>query len=134
MRGAKRILVVDDDLAQRMVWKHSLEDRGYEVVIADGVKAGVAALGKRDFDMVLTSKQLSGEKDAGFKMAEAARLFAGMPIVLMSTSVTALTRPLVEKRLSAIGGAIRFLDKFTPNAVDSVEKFLNNPVDLPSLP
>ena len=47
------VLVVDDDEDSRRLLAHLLERRGYAVVLADGGRAALDAVGENDLDVVL---------------------------------------------------------------------------------
>lgn len=55
-----RILVVDDDKAVRAAIQMLLEHEGYEVVVADDGRSGIAAIDEGDFDLVIVDIFMPG--------------------------------------------------------------------------
>ena len=58
MGNGVRVLVVDDDSSTRTLCKVALEDAGFDVHLADGVRSALALIDKTDFDAILTDKNM----------------------------------------------------------------------------
>lgn len=56
--AARRILVVDDEPDVAELVAEVLENEGHDVEIADGGLAGLAALGKRDYDLIISDLRM----------------------------------------------------------------------------
>jgi CheY-like chemotaxis protein len=83
-RGAPaRVLLVDDDLDVRDVYREALEEGNHQVVaVSDGNEA-VARFKKGKFDLVITDLSMPGM--SGFDLArEIHRLKPGIPVILLS--------------------------------------------------
>jgi CheY-like chemotaxis protein len=57
---SKRILVIDDDPSVRKAFDLALRGQGYELVLADGGEAGVAAAAERTPDLVYLDLRMPG--------------------------------------------------------------------------
>jgi diguanylate cyclase (GGDEF)-like protein len=58
MSDRSRVLVVDDDLSTRTVCKIALEEAGFDVQVAEGVRAALALIDETAFDAILTDKNM----------------------------------------------------------------------------
>lgn len=79
MTAAGRVLVVDDIAENRALAKATLEDEGYEVVLADSGPAGVAAFSASHPDCVLLDVRMPGTD--GFEVCRQIRALPGGPQV-----------------------------------------------------
>jgi len=79
----RRILVVDDEPGIRETLVHLLRALGYEVVEADGGRAGLARLAEAPVDLVLTDLGMPDMN--GWEVARAAKVWAPrVPVVLVT--------------------------------------------------
>jgi len=58
---AKRILVVDDDIAVRNSFKLALEDTGYDLDLAETGEKGLEMAGANKYDMIYLDLRLPGK-------------------------------------------------------------------------
>lgn len=82
-----RILVVDDNPANRYVVEAYLQELGIAVVLAEGADAGIAALRRGKFDLVLMDVQMPGRD--GYQATQYIRSQLGLgsiPIVAMTAN------------------------------------------------
>jgi two-component system CAI-1 autoinducer sensor kinase/phosphatase CqsS len=85
--AGRRLLVVDDDAAQRMISRHKLQPLGAEVDQAADGQSALDALGKRHYDLVLLD--LNMPVLDGYAVAEKIR--RGMPGVNRDVRIVAYT-------------------------------------------
>jgi DNA-binding response OmpR family regulator len=78
----QKILIVEDDLSIANLQKDYLQLSGFEVVIADSGPAGLEAMGREVFDLVLLDVMLPG-KD-GFEVLRTIREHEDIPVLLVS--------------------------------------------------
>jgi CheY-like chemotaxis protein len=79
----RRILVVDDEPGVRETLVHLLRALGYDVVEADGGRAGLARLAEASVDLVLTDLKMPDMN--GWEVARAAKAWAPrVPVVLVT--------------------------------------------------
>lgn len=76
-------LVVDDDETFRVTLREVLERAGYEVSLASGGRAGLAAIGAERPDVVLLDLSMP-RLDGAATFHELQKLDATLPVVLMS--------------------------------------------------
>ncbi len=107
----KKILVVDDETFMHIFMKHHLTRAGYEVLAARDGREGLDQAARESPDLIVMDVMMD-EMDGlsalrELKNAEATR---GVPVIMITTSATALTR-----RESEASGAAVFLTKpFSP--------------------
>jgi len=117
LRGAARILLVDDSRVTREMERRLLEDAGFLVVVAaDGAEA-LECLGAQEFDCVVTDIEMPGLD--GFELTgrlRSSERFAHLPIVVVST------RDRPEDRLRGLqAGADAYLTKQSLVAAELVD-------------
>jgi len=123
-----RILVIDDDQAVRTAISLVLEREGFEVEIVGDGHAGVAAMAKAGFDIVIVDLFMPGMD--GLETIKAFNLTApSVPIIAMS-GILARQAPDDAPdflRLATTFGAVHSLHKpFRPNdLLQAVEKCLS---------
>jgi DNA-binding NtrC family response regulator len=106
------ILIVDDEEAQRTVLAGFLRKRGFEIVQAGCVADGLAAVGARAIDLVLTDLRMPG--GTGLELLEGVRgLNPDIPVVVMT----------------AFGAVASAVDAMKRGAAD----YLTKPIDLDEL-
>ena len=79
----KTILVVDDELCVRQLYRDLFQDEGYEVVEADGADAASASLGSRPIDLVILDIRMPGVHGLDL-LAAIHRTHPGLPVILCS--------------------------------------------------
>lgn len=101
-----RILVVDDVLANRELIRSTLEPFGYEVVLADSVKRGMARVKESDFDLILCDLHMPDKDGIYFIRAikSDSRLHA-LPFVFISSSM------IEAEHMGLQHGAVRFIQR-----------------------
>jgi signal transduction histidine kinase len=112
-RDAGRILVVDDEVANRRLLEAMLSGEGYDLVDVDDGEAALAALSDRSIDLVLLDVMMP--RMSGFEVCHRIRNDLGLtflPIIF----VTALS-----DRASRIRGKDVGADDFLTKPVDDVE-------------
>ena len=82
---ARRILLVDDEVAVLLTMKAVLEISGFEVDTAASAREGKLKLHKNDYQMVITDMRMEND-EAGAEVIEAARLAANHPTVALLTA------------------------------------------------
>ena len=82
---ARRILLVDDEVAVLLTMKAVLEISGFEVDTAASAREGKLKLHKNNYQMVITDMRMENE-EAGAEVIEAARSAANHPTVALLTA------------------------------------------------
>ena len=82
---ARRILLVDDEVAVLLTMKAVLELSGFEVDTAASAREGKLKLHKHDYQMVITDMRMESD-EAGAEVIEAARAAANHPAVALLTA------------------------------------------------
>ena len=84
--AAPRVLVIDDNPANRYVVEAYLQELGVEAVLAEGADNGIAELGRQAFDLVLMDVQMPG-KD-GYQATREIRQQFGkdLPVIAMTAN------------------------------------------------
>lgn len=82
---ARRILLVDDEVAVLLTMKAVLEISGFEVDTAASAREGKLKLHKNDYQMVITDMRMEND-EAGAEVIEAARSAANHPTVALLTA------------------------------------------------
>lgn len=102
-----RILVVDDVLTNREFIRSTLEPFGYEVVLADSAKRGMARVQESDFDLILCDLHMPDKDGVDFIRAikSDSRLQA-VPFVFISASLVE-----AERRRGLQHGAVHFIQR-----------------------
>jgi CheY-like chemotaxis protein len=124
-----RILVIDDDQAVRTAISLVLEREGFEVEIVGDGRAGVAAMAKAGFDIVIVDLFMPGMD--GLETIKAFNQTApSVPIIAMS-GILARQAPDAAPdflRMATTFGAVHSLHKpFRPNdLLQAVEKCLSD--------
>lgn len=105
--GPWRILLVDDDPADRTIWADILRGHGCIVQLADNGADALRLAADEPCDCVLLDVMLSGED--GFSVCEKFRKLTDTPVIFLSC----LTDP--EKQVEGFGaGGIDYITKDTP--------------------
>lgn len=95
-----RILIVDDEASIRALLGQHLQQEGHEVTLAADGSAGLEALGKAEFDLVLTDVRMPGMSGLEL-LAEIVRTHPGVG-VLMLTACEDLTLAVNAMRIGAL--------------------------------
>ncbi|GGA69093.1 hypothetical protein GCM10011507_20730 [Edaphobacter acidisoli] len=82
---ARRILLVDDEVAVLLTMKAVLEISGFEVDTAASAREGKLMLHKNDYQMIITDMRMEND-EAGREVIEAARSAANHPAVALLTA------------------------------------------------
>jgi len=92
----RRILIVEDDEALRVLAESLVMEDGYESLTAGSVEEGKALIDAGGFDILLTDLQLHDQMTGGIAIAEYARAaLASVPVIYSSgAGVTDGTRAL----------------------------------------
>ena len=100
-----RILSVEDDSTQRLIYEKALGLEGYEVVSAEGGEEAVAALEQQTFDVVLSDIRLPG-MDGMQLLGEIRARDEDVPVILVTGD------PSLDTAVRAVEfGAMRYLTK-----------------------
>ncbi len=104
--GRRRVLLVDDEPAIRLLARRALEGAGHEVVAAEDAEAAIEAVAEGFApDVVVSDVTMPGEMD-GIALARALRRERpGLPVILVS----GYAEGAVGEGLSGLG--VRFLEK-----------------------
>lgn len=115
----RRILLVDDESANRLTLKAILEMNGYEVVTAASSAEAKLRLGSEMYELVLTDLKMEHE-GAGFDVVRLAREQSYRPPVVILTACPDLGRDWKEQ------GAESLLIKptNTPELLECIEALL----------
>ncbi len=100
-----RILLVEDELAQRKLVGSILADEGYQVTQVGSVEEAESALGEREFDLVLSDWKLPAR--SGFQLLEHVREHHPLLAFIMVTAYGSIDRAVQAVR----AGADDFLTK-----------------------
>src|SRR5579872_2036301 len=95
-----RILIVDDEAPIRALLGQHLQQEGHEVTLAADGAAGLEALGKAEFELVLTDVRMPGMSGLEL-LAEVVRTHPGVG-VLMLTACEDLTLAVNAMRIGAL--------------------------------
>jgi len=82
---ARRILLVDDEVAVLLTMKAVLEISGFEVDTAASAREGKLKLHKREYQMVITDMRMESE-EAGAEVIQAARCAEYHPAIALLTA------------------------------------------------
>src|SRR5262245_331372 len=85
-RPLPRLLVVEDDVSVRDVWRENLSALGYQVTAAEDGNAAMARFDAEAFDLVLTDLFMPGLD--GWALAEAIWNRSPVPVILVTGSAT----------------------------------------------
>jgi len=108
----RRVLVVDDDTAIRLLCARLLSD-AYEVTTAPSARAALAALSHQPYELLLTDLQMP-EMDGAALMEEALQLRPGLKLLVMSGSDS---RETAERLHTAPGPCPVICKPFTAEAL-----------------
>ena len=101
----KKILVVDDDTAHRMMLTAILSDEGYAVAEADDGTTALKAVQKEFYDLILMDVRMT-EMDGIEALAEIKKISPGIPVLMMTAY------PSVPPAVKAMKlGALDYLTK-----------------------
>ena len=116
---ARRILLVDDEVAVLLTMKAVLEISGFEVDTAASAREGKLKLHKNDYQMVITDMRMEDD-EAGREVIEAARAAANHPTVALLTAF-----PVAEEDWQEMG-ADKLLVKpvHTRILIEQIEKLM----------
>lgn len=117
---ARRILLVDDEVAVLLTMKAVLEISGFEVDTAASAREGKLMLHKNDYQMVITDMRMEDD-EAGREVIDAARLAANHPTVALLTAF-----PVAEEDWQEMG-ADKLLVKpvHTRILIEQIEKLMS---------
>ncbi len=105
--AAIRVLLVEDEGLIRMMTAEFLQDEGFEVTEArDGDEAAGLLDGVRGFDVLFTDVRMPGVLDGVDLAMHARRLYASMPLLVVSGYAAQLTT-----RLGVLDPAAVFIGK-----------------------
>jgi two-component system response regulator HydG len=104
----KKILVVDDDTAHRMMLHAVLSDEGYTVAEADDGMTAVKAVQQEFYDLILMDVRMT-EMDGIEALAEMKKISPGIP-VLMMTAYPAVPPAVKAMKLGALDYLTKPLD------------------------
>jgi diguanylate cyclase (GGDEF)-like protein len=118
---AHAVLLVDDERFARTVYSDYLRGAGYDVEVADGSEAALAALGQRRFDVLLTDVILPGSKDGLELLGLAKQQDPNIGVIV----ITALDRVDPAVRAMKAGASDYLVKPVTPEALQlSVQRCL----------
>jgi len=84
--GRKRLLVVDEDLSDLLLYSQVLQRQGYEVRSSPSYQAGAAWVGREEFDLILVS-QGSSNFEGRSVLARAIERDRHTPVIVLSRSI-----------------------------------------------
>lgn len=113
--GSIKTLLVDDDKTILEMLKNVFEEKGFRLTTADSAEAGIAALSKHEFELVVTDIRME-TSTAGFEVIKAAKAQPRPPIIVI---LTAFPLPTGEWRRT---GADAFLLK-AGSIIDRLDEF-----------
>lgn len=115
----KRILIVDDEAPLRLLFKITLEKKGYAVDAAPSGDAALPLIAANPYDLVVSDMSMPGAVDGlGVVQAAAARK---IPAILC----TAYSSEDAKARAVAMGATLMLEKPVTPNALaEAVGKLL----------
>lgn len=119
MKMKKRILLIDDSELVRFALRRAFEDKGYDVIVADGGEKGIEIVSKNPtfFDLVITDYQMPGiQGDEVVRLIK--RRFPQLRVVFMTSD---LWPTLTETAKSA--GADLVLEK-SGDMPEMIHRFL----------
>lgn len=117
-----RVLLVDDERSIRITLRVFLENAGHEVVLAEDAEQGLEALGKEDFDILVTDIILP--RMSGVELVKAVRQLNSRIQIIMMTG-----EPTVETAAEAVrAGAMDYITK--PITRQSILKAVNQALRL----
>ncbi|MGZ3921638.1 MAG: response regulator [Bacteroidia bacterium] len=113
-----KILIIDDDQMTINALKHSLEDMGHKVFVAEDGEHAITKITNGEFDLVISDIMMPGI--SGLSLVNVLRSvhLCFTPVIMMSTLHN---RPLVDAALKA--GANDFLNK--PIAIEELAMKVN---------
>jgi CheY-like chemotaxis protein len=125
-----RILVIDDDAAVRAATKILLDANGFDTVVAESGKSGIAAASSASFDLAIVDLFMPGMN--GLDTAKALReQHSSLPIIAVSGFMFAGKCPEMPNfdAIAAEAGAMSTLYKpFRPNdLLREIQKALASP-------
>jgi two-component system response regulator PilR (NtrC family) len=94
-----RILVVDDERSMRELLAITLQQGGYEVSLADCGRAAIEAIGREDFDLVVTDLRMPNGD--GMSVLRAAREQSPHTVVLVVTAFASTETAVEAMKLGA---------------------------------
>lgn len=108
--GLWRILLVDDDPAERTIWADILKDHGCEVRMAQDGREALRLAAEETFACVLLDVMMPGED--GFSICEKIRKLADVPVIFLSSATE------TGSQLDGFAaGGIDYITKDTPAAL-----------------
>jgi DNA-binding response OmpR family regulator len=100
-KGARRILIIDDDLEIRTMLEHTLRSAGYEVLLAANGRQGVRQYRATPASLVITDMFMP-EKQGLETIIELRRNYPTVAIIAISGRPTANALLSIAKRLGAV--------------------------------
>ncbi|HZS05065.1 MAG TPA: sigma-54 dependent transcriptional regulator [Blastocatellia bacterium] len=114
MKKNIRILVIDDEASITDALRLVLSDEGYAVEPAATVEAGMAAIDRTAFDLVITDVQLPGELQGGMKILKHVKAVRPETEVILITGYGSIPQAVEATR----AGAFYFIEKpFEPEQI-----------------
>lgn len=116
MKGAKRFLIVEDDMLFLDLLAQALRSRGHIVTTASGVQEAKAALMAGDFSLVYSDIHMPD--GIGFELLDYIRAaFTDLPVIMMSSNLTQ------EDRLQTRIAKAVCMEKTDENLVDTITNY-----------
>lgn len=103
----RTVLIVEDEQSIRDILTELFDTEGTAVTTADTLEAARAALGRQEFDLLVTDLRLGGRRDGGLQVMAASGLLSPDATVIVLTAY-----PDEDNRHASIRlGATHFLEK-----------------------
>ena len=93
--GAKRVLIVEDEMIIALGAMMDLEDEGYEVVLANDGRRGLDAAMQQTFDLIITDYMMP--RMNGLDMIDALRRAGVLLPIVLATSINEAALPRLQR-------------------------------------